>query len=44
MESSTFEQPIWYVGNHESKRNIQISEQLLREAQDANVSKLSIPK
>jgi protein arginine N-methyltransferase 5 len=38
MDSSNFEQPIWYVGHHESKRCAQISEQMLREAQAANVS------
>jgi hypothetical protein len=38
MDPSTFELPIWYIGHHESKRSTQVSEQLLREAQDANVS------
>ena len=44
MDSSTFEQPIWYVGHHESKRCTQISEQMLRMAQDANVSTPLDPK
>jgi len=33
--------PIFFVGQHESKRSLPISARVLRQAQDCNVSNLS---
>jgi hypothetical protein len=42
MESSEMSEslPIWYIGHHDTGRVDPVSEQVLRQAQEANVSML----